>query len=105
MPTSHIRSIHLLSKQSAVVSSRTDQIIAIMQISIPICGNFKSNSTAGTVSVKAILPRHPLPASFFLKQVRNEKMFDLENEVQGHGVHHSKQSQPMANINLHRSYT
>ena len=32
-------------------------------------------------------------------------MFDLENEVQGHRVHHAKQSQPVTNINLHWSYT
>ena len=45
-----------------------------------------------------------MPAHF-LKHMHNKKMFDLENEGQGHGVQQWQRSLSMANINLYKSHT
>ena len=37
--------------------------------------------------------------------MHNKKIFDLENESQGHGIQHSQWSHSMANVNLYKSHT
>ena len=50
----------------------------------------KSNSTARAVRGEANLPGTAAVCACFLQQMLNMKLFDLENEGQGHVVQHSQ---------------
>ena len=58
--------------------------------STPLKFNKTSNYTAGNVRVEAYLPGTSAVCAIFLLQMHYKKMFDLENEGQGHGVQHSQ---------------
>ena len=55
---------------------------------------------AGAMRVEENVSREHPPPSHFLYQMHKKKMFDLENEGQGHRIQHSQWRDSMANVNL-----
>ena len=66
--------------------------------------NDKSYTTAGVVRFEENRPRTSASCNFFYSKMHNKKMFDLENEGQGHGLQHLQLAHSMEISASKKSY-